>query len=402
MSPVSISWKNLKCNKLTFLLNCLLVAFGTGILTILLLASAQIKDKLQNNAKDIDLVVGAKGSPLQLILSSIYYIDFPTGNVPLEKAEELSRNPMVKKAVPLALGDNYNGFRITGTDAGFIGLYGLKLQAGKFWEKDFEVTLGSNVAAAEKLKPGDHFFGAHGLTSNQDEHKDHPYIVIGVLSPQGNVTDNLVLTNIASIWKMHGQNEEAEEAHKEGQDEPKPAREITCLLIQYRSPMSIIMFPQMVNKSTNMQAASPALESGRLFSLIGVGVDTLQWFAILIMFIASVSVFVSLYNSLKERKYDLAVMRIMGASQNKLFLVIILEGIILTLIGSVFGIFLGHFALHFIGSSQASTQAKMTGMFFIPQEGYLFAAGIAIGLVAAIIPAIEAYRSDIAKIISKH
>src|SRR5215207_3862487 len=131
MSPLSLSWKSLKSDKLTFLLNCLLITFGTGILTILILASAQIKEKLSSNAKDIDLVVGAKGSPLQLILSSIYYIDFPTGNVPVEEAEELARNPMVKKAVPLALGDNYNGFRITGTDTGFIGLYGLQLADGK-------------------------------------------------------------------------------------------------------------------------------------------------------------------------------------------------------------------------------------------------------------------------------
>jgi putative ABC transport system permease protein len=282
----------------------------------------------------------------------------------------------------------------------------LKLDSGKCWEKDFEVTIGANVAASQKLRPGDQIFGAHGLTSVQDEHKENAYIVSGVLAPQGNVTDNLVLTNIASIWKMHGQKNEHEEtnagvADTKTQAAASPAKEITSLLIQYQSPMSIVMFPQMVNKTTNMQAASPALESGRLFSLIGVGIDTLQWFAILIMFIAAVSVFVSLYNSLKERKYDLAMMRIMGASQGKLFLVIILEGIILTLIGSVLGIFLGHFAIEFIGSSQPSTQAKMSGLFFVREESYLFAAGITIGFVAALIPAIQAYRSNIAAIIAK-
>ncbi|KAI9549839.1 hypothetical protein GHT06_007530 [Daphnia sinensis] len=239
----------------------MLIAFGTAILTILLLASTQIEQKLNNNSKDIDLVVGAKGSPLQLILSSIYYIDFPTGNIPLKEANELAHNPFVKRAVPLALGDNYNGIRIVGTDSNYISLYGLTTQSGKFWQADLEATIGSNVAEEQGLKVGDTFFGAHGLTENKDLHKDHAYKVVGILAPQGNVTDNLILTNVASVWEMHG-----EEANGETE-----GKEITSLLIQYRSPMSVAMFPRMVNQMTSLQSASPAMESTRLFSLIGVG-----------------------------------------------------------------------------------------------------------------------------------
>lgn len=392
MSPVLVSWKNLKSAPLTFLLNCLLIAFGIGILTILLISSSQFKRKLQRNSKDIDLVVGAKGSPLQLILSSIYYIDYPTGNISLKDALELARNPMVKRAVPLGLGDNYNGFRIVGTDSSFVHLYGLSLSAGKYWDKDFEVTIGTAVAEALKLKVGDHFFGSHGFTPGQDEHKAHAYQVAGILSPQGNVTDQMILTNMGSIWKMHGH--EGEESGKD--------REITALLIQYYSPMSVVLFPRMVNKSTNMQAASPALESARLFSIIGVGVDALQWFAACIMLIAAVSVFVSIYNSLKERQYDLAVMRIMGASKGKLFLIVIIEGMILTSIGAFTGLLLGHTALELIGAKQDVTQARLSGFYFMYEEIYLFIAGVVIGIVAAIIPAIQAYQADIARTISKN
>jgi putative ABC transport system permease protein len=135
MSPLKISWKSLWSKPLSAALNMLLIAFGTGILTILLLASSQITEKLENNSKDVDLVVGAKGSPLQLVLSSIYYIDFPTGNIPLKDAMELARNPLVKKAVPLALGDNYQGVRIVGTDSNFVGLYKLKVANGKLWQQ---------------------------------------------------------------------------------------------------------------------------------------------------------------------------------------------------------------------------------------------------------------------------
>lgn len=432
MSPLKISYKSLASNPLTSLLNVLLIAFGTGILTILLLASSQISDKLESNSRDIDLVVGAKGSPLQLILSSIFYVDFPTGNIPLKDADALSKHPMVRRAVPLALGDSYQGFRIVGTDTSFINLYGLQLAAGKFWDGHFGVTIGSEVARKLNLKAGDTFHGAHGLTSGGDVHDDHAYVVAGILKQQNNVSDNLILTDIPSIWNMHApaaghpaderknkpqpteeHHDEAhhDEAHQHGDvhdhtaepasEEDFEGKEITSLLIQYHSPMAVVMFPRMVNQSTSMQAASPALETARLFSLIGVGVDTLQWFAILIMLIAAVSVFVSLFNSLKERQYDIAVMRVMGASRSKIFLIVILEGVILSLVGALIGVVIGHGVLHLIGAFQDSTQAKLSGLVFIPEELLILVAGLVIGVIASILPAIQAYRSDIASILSK-
>ncbi|WP_029285347.1 ABC transporter permease [Pedobacter sp. R20-19] len=401
MNILKLSAKNLSRNKLTTVLNIVLVAFGVGILSILFLASTQIGDKLESNSKDIDLVVGAKGSPLQLILSSIYHIDFPTGNIPAKDAQALMQNPMVKRAVPLALGDNYQGYRIVGTDSSFTGLYGLKVAKGSFWNKDLEATIGSAVAAESKLKVGDHFFGAHGLSNSDDEHKQHAYIVKGILAPQGNVTDNLILTNIGSVYKMHEPSHEADK-HHHGEDEKEiNNREITSLLIQYRSPMSVVIFPRMVNQSTNMQAASPAMESARLFSLIGVGIETLKWFAILIMAISALSVFISLFNSMKEKKYDLAIMRCLGASKAKVFFLVMLEGLMITVTGALIGLAIGHLALMLIGHFQESSQARLTGYYFLTDELYLIGAGLVIGIIASIIPAVQTYKVDIASTLSK-
>jgi len=403
MNVLTIGLKNLRANKLNTFLNLLLVAFGIAILTVLLLAGKQINDKLEKNAKDIDLVVGAKGSPLQLVLSSIYYIDFPTGNIPLSDAQKLAANPLVKRAVPLALGDNYNGYRIAGTDSSFIGLYGLTLKSGRFWKNDFEVTIGANVAAAQKLTIGSKFYGAHGLTGQSDIHKAHAYIVAGILAPQENVVDNLVLTNIASVWGMHEAEPKHTEEHHPGEPEAFESgeKEITTLLIQYRSPMSVVLFPRMVNQSTNMQAASPAMESARLFSLIGIGVETLQWFAVLIMVISGISVFVSLYNSLKERRYDMAIMRTMGAPRLSLFGLIIIEGAILTLLGSIIGLIFGHLILHLIGHFQTSGQSRLSGFIFDIAECYLILTGLLIGIIAALLPAVQAFRTDIANTLNK-
>ncbi|MGA9650056.1 ABC transporter permease [Pedobacter sp.] len=401
MNILKISYKNLSRNRLTSILNIILVAFGIGILSILFLASTQIGNKLERNAKDIDLVVGAKGSPLQLILSSIYHIDFPTGNIPAKDAYELMRNPLVKRAVPLALGDNYDGYRIVGTDTTFLGMYGLQIDKGKFWSKDLEVTIGNTVAIEAKLKVGDRFFGAHGLSGNSDLHKQHAYVVSGILKPQGNVTDNLILTNIGSVYKMHEVEDEHKDHGKNDESKENNDQELTSILIQYRSPMSVVLFPRMVNQSTNMQAASPAMESARLFSLIGVGVDTLQWFAILIMAISALSVFISLYNSMKEKKYDLAIMRCLGASKSKLFFLVMLEGLLITVIGTILGLLVGHFALEVIGSGQESSQARLTGLFFVIDELYLVVAGLLIGVVAGLIPALQTYLVDIADTLTK-
>ncbi|MGN7885711.1 ABC transporter permease [Dyadobacter endophyticus] len=386
MNAFQISWKNLKANPLTLALNLLLIAFGTGILAMLLVGMGQVADRLRNNAKGVDLVVGAKGSPLQLILSSIYFIDFPTGNISEQEARSLVANPMVKKAVPLALGDNYAGFRIVGTDTGYATLQGLELAAGRFWAKEFEIVIGAHVARAQHLKPGDRIYGSHGLSSDQDIHEDHPYIVTGILKMRGNVADNLVLTSLESIWAMHG---------ADGK------REVTSMLLQYRSRMAMVALPAMINRSTNMQAAAPAKESARLFALIGVGVDAVGYFAVALMLLAGVSVFVSLYNSLRERVYDLAVMRVMGASRGAIFTMILLEGTVLTTLGSIAGMLLGHSALHAMGYWQGSPQARLDGLVFLPKEGWLLIAGLCIGLVAALLPAIRAYRTDISETMSK-
>lgn len=370
---------------MTLALNLMLIAFGTGMLAMLLLGVKQVGERLRDNAKGVDLVVGAKGSPLQLILCSIYFIDFPTGNIDEEDAKALAANPMIKKAVPLALGDNYAGFRIVGTDTGYVSLHGLELEKGRFWTKDFEIVIGAEVARTQNLKPGDRIYGSHGLSSDEDIHEDHPYIVRGVLKKKGNVADNLVLTSLTSIWKMHGADK----------------REITSMLIQYRSRMAMVTLPAMINRSTAMQAASPAKESAHLFALIGVGVDSVQWFAVALMLLAGVSVFVSLYNSLRERVYDIAVMRVMGASRQTVFAMIIFEGVSLTTLGSIAGILIGHAGLHTIGYWQGSPQARLDGLAFLPEEGFLLAAGLLIGIFAALLPAVQAYRIDISETMSK-
>lgn len=442
MNILQIAWKNIKQNPATAILGVLLTAFGSAILCVLLLSSHQIERQLDNNSRGIDLVVGAKGSPLQLILSSIYHMDNPTGNIPYADAQALAANPMVRMAVPLALGDNYKGHRIIGTDSSFIELYGLELADGRMWDADFEAVVGAETARKNNLEIGDSFIGAHGLSDEGHVHDSHPYTITGILKPAHNVTDRLILSSIGSVWAVHDihhddhehdhadhdhshdddhghdhahhdDHDHAHHDHDHDHDEEEVVLvrsmagdvaaigpEITAMLIQYRNPSAIAHLPRLVNQSTSMQAASPAFESTRLFSLLGVGIDALQQLAYIIMFMAALSIFVSLYNAFKSRKYDLAIMRSMGASRGTLFGIVIAEGVLVTLIGSVLGLLLAHVALHLIGA-QTRNEDVLDALSFHPHEGWIVLAGVLIGFISAVIPAIKAYRTDISQTLSE-
>ena len=320
MNLFRISWSNLKDKPLSSFLSGLLMTFGITIISLLLLLNKQLDDQFRKNIKGIDMVLGAKGSPLQLILSSIYQIDSPTGNMPLEEAERLTRNPMIKTAIPLSMGDNYQSFRIVGTNKKYIDHFGATIAQGKLFQQDLETVIGPRVAAVTGLKIGDTFAGSHGLDKDGDVHADTKYKVVGILSPTNTVADQLILTPLSSVWAIHEHHEahhEAGEAHEDEGPEEAP-REITSMLIKFRNPMGM-MLARGINSNSKLQAALPNIEINRLFSLLGVGVETLRGLAAVIMLISGISVFVSLYNSLKERRYEMALMLSMGATRVQLF-----------------------------------------------------------------------------------
>src|SRR5688572_1925625 len=203
MNIIILVWHYLKARPLNTAINILLLSLGIAVITILLLFNNQLEKKISDNSRGIDLVVGAKGSPLQLILCNIFHIDFPTGNIKLQEADKISKNRLIKTAIPMALGDSYESYRIVGTTSQFVAFYKAELEQGQWWKADLEVTIGANVASVSKLGLNDRFASAHGLTQNGHAHNEHQYIVKGVMKRTGSVLDNLILTNVESIWQMH-------------------------------------------------------------------------------------------------------------------------------------------------------------------------------------------------------
>jgi len=415
MNIFILVWNYLKSKPLNTALNIVLLSLGIAVITVLLLVNKQLTAKIEQNTKGIDLVVGAKGSPLQLILCNIFQVDYPTGNINLKEAERIARGRFVKKAIPLALGDSYQGYRIIGTNHAYAELYKAELASGDWWKDELDVTIGATVHELTKLNVGDTFTSAHGLISGGHEHGEQKFIVKGLLKKNNTVVDNLILTGIESIWKVH--EEHSEENHDEILETKfdstqvrstmipsvsltDTTKEITSMLIQYRSPMAAIQLPRIINGQTNMQAASPAFETARLFSILGVGVDVLMAFAYVLVAISALSIFIALYNSLKERRYDLAIMRSMGASRLKILTTILMEGCVLTLLGSIIGVALGHCAVFILSGLNEMQKAGIHGFVFYPEEWIILGASLLLGLLCALIPSIQAYRTDISRVLA--
>ncbi len=370
-------------------LNATLLALGVATIAFLLLVTDQAEDRLARDAKPVDLVVGAKGSPLQLILSTVFHADIPTGNIGLEEAGTVMKNPMVASATPLALGDSFRGYRIVGTDASFPALYDAKLARGALFADEMEAVVGSEVARRHGLAVGAALTGSHGLAAAGPAHDDHPYRVVGILAPTGTVIDRLVLTSVESVWHVHG-------SHAPGRPE------ITALLVRYATPLAAAMLPRAINAGTAMQAASPAYESARLLSLVGAGVETLRWFAIVLMASAALSLFVALTSALQERRYDLALLRTLGARPATLAALTLAEGVTLLLAGVILGLALGHGAAHALGLWLAEAGSwPLTGLTWVAGEAILVGAVLAAGTLTCLVPAVQAYFSDPASLLAK-
>jgi len=281
-----------------------------------------------------------------------------------------------------------------------------------------EVTVGATVAKLVNLKLGDTFSSAHGLSVDGHAHEEHPFVVKGILKPTNSVVDNLILTNVGSIWQVHEHSETGVAVKTDSitasvlvptVSTSDSTREITALLIKYRNPIAAIQLPRYINSQTNMhinsqtnmQAASPSFEAARLFSILGVGIEALTGFAYVLIFISALSIFLALYNSLKERKYDLAIMRSMGASRSKLLLATQIEGVSLTLCGSMLGIALGHMVLYLFTILVSESQTSGLNAFtFYSEELYLLAGSLVLGMVCSLIPSVQAYRTDIHNVLA--
>lgn len=483
-----LAWRYLWARPMLTALNLLLLTLGLAAIGVVLLVSEQLERGLKRDLAGIDLVVGAKGSPMQILLSGVFHLDQSTGNIPLDTVRQLAAQPLVAQAVPISLGDSFRGHRIVGTTVDYLALYQLELASGRRWQRPMEAVLGAAVAGQAKLGVGDRFQGSHGLGEQGDLH-DHPYEVVGVLAPTGGVVDRLVLTDLASVWEAHAQHGHApavapavapsdarraaapasnpDHAHRrdqphdhhgparhernagarpdaehdtahgdvhgdvhgdrhahgvrEGQattaSEPTAARnrqltasapdaraepqlEVSMVLVRYRGPLGAAMLPRWVNAQPGLQASVPALETARLLNMVGIGVDVLRGFGLVLLLAAALSVLVALLNAVRERQTDLAMLRMLGATPLRVSSLIALEALMLAGLAAGAALALSHALVGGLGWVLSAQQSvRLSGAVWSTWELLLPAAALLLALLAAAWPAWRGYRLDVTELL---
>ena len=397
MNLAVLSYKSIIAKPLQTLLTVLILTLSIGLLLGVKQLNKIFEAQLQQSLNGVDMVVGAKGSPLQLVLSSVLHIDNPTGNIPYNEAKKIAENKYVGEAVPISIGDNYQGYKIVGTTDGFVDLHKTSIETGSMFNTTYEVVLGNAVAQNLNLTLGDTFYSSHGMIENAVEsHDNHALKVVGILKPTQNVIDRLILTNLESIWHLH-----AHEDADSSDDHNHENEAITALLLSFKNKRGLLFLPRSINENTPFQAALPKYQLDKLFKSTAIGTTAITWIALSILFVSGISMFVSLYRMVKERAKELALMRTYGASRNSLILLVFSEGFLIGLFSFFIGLLLATFGLHAIFSLIKDTYKQQLYLLEYHKDILeLFLFVVIIVIFATLIAIRPLFKMDISKILS--
>ena len=399
MNGMTLAWRYLWSRPLAAVLNLLLLSLGLAAMGLVLLAQDRIEHAFDRDLAGIDAVVGAKGSPVQLILSGVFHIDTPTGNVSLADVQALARRPFIGQVIPLSLGDNLQGYRIVGTTPDYPAHYAAALAQGRWWSAPMEAVVGASVARATGLAEGQAFMGSHGLAVGGHAHQGSPYTVVGVMAPCQCVLDRLVLTGLVSVWNVHEGLRPGEFESLDAEDRAaiEAEREVTLALVRYSSPMAATQFPRYVNTQTPMQAAAPAVEVARLLALVSVGTRLVQGMGVVLLAVAGLSVFIALWSAVRERRADMALLRLLGAPAGRISALVLWESLWLALLAGALGLALAQGLMALMTRWWlADTGWAVSGAAWPPALLAVPGAALTVALFAAVVPVVAAYRADVA------
>ncbi|MEI7834329.1 MAG: ABC transporter permease [bacterium] len=401
MSDLKLAFTYLRTHLLVTVLTVLSVALGLGLATIVLILSSQTKDTLKQETRYWDIVVGAKGSQLQLILNSMYYLDAPNGNISTDVWDHLRANEGIGKIVPVSVGDNYYGAPIIGTTTDFFTVrqQGATITSGRMFEKTMEVVVGAEVAERQHLTLGRQIVGSHGWARGGDEHSESPYTVVGILQRTGASMDRALYTDYRSVWEVHERHQHTGVVDPDEVDTGNNGPEITALLVQLKQEGRRYQLADDINKNENAMATIPVDQVDQLVkTFISPLQGLLLLVAWLVVIVAALSILISLYLSLHQRRRDLAVLRALGATQVDIFRMIIIEAAVLTALGVLGGWLLGHgtvallsgYAMQKFGIAPHAWQVQTV-------ELYIGGSVWLLGILAGILPAVVAYRLPVAE-----
>ena len=453
MSLFKIAWRSIQQRALSSALTALSMALGVALVIAVLVAYGVVRRSFDRGAEGFDLIVGAKGGKLQLVLNTIYHLSTPVENVPWNYYKEFRPGGRFEKqirvAIPFCLGDNYQGYRVVGTipelfEVEYAQGSSYKFRDGRNFRPDyfFEAVIGYLAAQRTGLKVGDSFFPTHGVSEGK-LHDEDAFKVVGILEPTGTPNDRAVFVNMEGFYLLDGHAKplsREQQAASTPSEKSAPAigekhnyghlplpdnqREVTAILVRTANPLVNVSLPRLINKEPYAQAVFPVSEISSLFNgIVGNIEKVLLFLAGLVVVVSGIGIMVSIYNSMSERRREIAIMRALGASRRAVLSIVLLESILLSLGGGLLGLFIGHGLIGVLSPIIVAQTGVTMSMFqfeyfewVIPLERFssswqsikvpvywelvLIPGLIALASLVGFLPALAAYRTDVSKSLS--
>lgn len=393
-----IALKSLRQHTLSTCIAATSIALAGGLLMTVWTLRTEAENTFARSTGGFDAVLGARGSQLQLVLNSIFHLEVSPGTIPGNTSILLRRNPMVgraiARAIPLAVGDNYKGYRLVGTTAELFEEHeyaeGKKFAVsgnGKLFDEDQKQALAGSFAA-EKLgmQIGDTFHPYHGLTYAEDSQHEDLYTVTGILAPTGTPADRVIWIPLAGIQNMDGHREETR-------------NDISALLIKLKSKTAVAILDPMFNRQGNdytFAQITPVMS--RFFQKFGWFEKIMELVAYLVGLVAAGTILAILYNSMNERRREIAILRSLGARRNTLVLMVIFQSAGIALLGVLVSfVFYAIVATLATGIIREQTGVVLDLFAFHPVFLLVPIGMLGLGCVSGLIPAIIAYRTEVSQ-----
>ncbi len=410
LGVLAIALRSVRHHFLSSAITVLSVALASGLVMAVFAINTQTYNAFTGGPIGFDAVVGARGSQLQLVLNTVFHLETSPGNIPWDLYSGLESNPAVELAIPYAVGDNYEGFRIVGTTEEMFTRFeyqeGRRFQpqsGGRIFDStQREAVIGSFVSERTGLVAGSQFTPYHGLIYDRQQQHDEEYTVTGVLEPTNSPSDRVVWIPIDGVFRMPGhvlRGAGGVYRAEEGIEIPDEYKEVSAVMLKLRSPQAGFMLDQAINRQG--QAATLAWPiahvMAELFEKIGWVVRILELVAYLVVAVAACSILASIYNTINERRREFAILRSLGARKSTVFSAIVLEASTIAALGVVWGYAIYGAILY--GASivvRAQTGVVLDIFRWDPILLVAPAAIVALGALAGIVPAFKAYSTDVA------
>jgi putative ABC transport system permease protein len=411
MLLLSLAWNSLKNRKLTTILTVLSIALSVALLLGVEMVRSGARESFRGTISGTDLIVGARGGSLQLLLYAVFRMGSATNNVSYDSYRHFAEHPAVKWSIPYSLGDSYRGFRVVGTTNDFYEHYqfrrgrSIEFAEGRAPDGVFDAVLGSDVAATLGHKVGEKVVITHGVAATKGilDHDDKPFTVVGVLKRTATPVDRSVYISLHGMSAVHidwqdgapplpGEEVKASEITKDRLE----IRQITAFLLGMKSRIDVLRLQREIStyEAEPMMAIIPGVALDELWRTIGFAEDALRVVTFFVLIVGLLGMLVSLYTSLNERRREMAILRAVGAGPRKIIALLVLESGMLALAGCVLGI-----ALIYGAAFVSQPIVEQHFGLYLPVDpptatGWAYLGAVAVaGLLIGFVPAVKAYRN---------